>query len=117
MVKLSRTNGIIPILGTELTIRGADKLIENLSGLVGSILGKESYQAYVNKHVLAVNQWIKEFAKEEGILLLDFQPALSDSKGVRKKEFATKDGSHISPEGYEKMTSYITEKMKRDFKK
>ena len=117
MVKLSRTNGIVPILGTELTIRSADKLIENLSGLVGSLLGKESYQAYVNKHVMAVNQWIKEFARGEGILLLDFQPALSDAKGVRKKEFATKDGSHISPEGYEKMTSYVTEKMKRDFKK
>ena len=117
MVKLSRTNGIVPILGTELTIRGADKLIENLSGLVGSILGKESYQAYVNKHVMGVNQWIKEFAWEEGILLLDFQPALSDAKGVRKKEFATKDGSHISAEGYEKMISYVTEKMKRDFKK
>jgi lysophospholipase L1-like esterase len=116
MVKLSRTNGMIPILGTELTIRGADKLIENLSGFIGSLLGKEGYQAYVNKHVMAVNQWIKEFAREEGILLLDFQPALSDEKGVRKKEFATPDGSHISAEGYEKMTSYATEKMKRDFR-
>ena len=117
MVKLSRTNGIVPILGTELTIRSADKLIENLSGLVGSLLGKESYQAYVNKHVMAVNQWIKEFARGEGILLLDFQPVLSDAKGVRKKEFATKDGSHISPEGYEKMTSYVKEKMGKYSKK
>jgi len=117
MVKLSRTNGMIPILGTELTIRGADKFIENLSGLVGSLRGKEGYQAYVNKHVMAVNQWVKEFAREEGIILLDFQPALSDPKGVRKKEFATKDGSHISAEGYEKMTSYMKEKMGKDYEK
>ena len=117
MVKMSQSKGIVPILGTEVTIRHADELIENLMGWVGSLLGKESYQDYVNKHVIAVNNWIKEFAREEGILLLDFQPALSDVKGVRKKEFATKDGSHISAEGYEKMTSYVTEKMKRDFKK
>jgi len=117
MVRLSKASGIVPILGTELTIRGADKFIENLSAFVGSLLGKESYQAYVNKHVMEVNQWIKEFAREEGILLLDFQPALSDAKGFRKKEYASPDGSHISPEGYEKMTSYLTEKMKKDFKK
>jgi len=117
MVKMSQYKRIVPILGTEVTIRHADELIENLMGWVGSLLGKESYQDYVNKHVIAVNHWIKEFAREEGILLLDFQPALSDSKGVRKKEFATKDGSHISAEGYEKMTSYVTKKMKRDFKK
>jgi hypothetical protein len=41
---------------------------------------------------MTVNQWIKGFAEEEGKLLLDFQPVLSDSKGFRKKEFATKDG-------------------------
>jgi len=117
MVKFSKSNGIVPILGTEVTIRGADKFIENMSAVIGSLLGKESYQAYVNKHVLAVNQWIKEFAKEEEILLLDFQPALSDEKGVRKKEFAVKDGSHISAEGYEKITSYVKEKMGKDYQK
>ena len=71
----------------------------------------------MNKHVMAVNQWIKEFAREEGILLLDFQPALSEKNGVRRKEFATPDGSHISAEGYEKMTSYVKEKMGKDYKK
>ena len=117
MVKLSKSKGTVPILGTEVTIRHANKLTENLMGWVGSLLGKENYQDYVNKHVIAVNQWIKEFAGKEGILLLDFQPALSDNKGVRKKEFATPDGSHISAEGYEKMTSYVKEKMDKEYKK
>jgi lysophospholipase L1-like esterase len=114
MVKMSQAKGIVPVLGTEVTIRGDEKLIENLMGFVGSLLGKESYQDYVNKHVMAVNKWIREFAREEGILLFDFQPVLSDSKGIRKKEFATKDGTHISAEGYEKMTSYLKEKMGKD---
>jgi len=117
MVKLSKANGIVPILGTELTIRRTDGFVEGLLWAVGSLLGKESYQDYVNKHVMAVNQWIKEFAAKEKTFLLNFNSILSDEKAVRKKEFATKDGSHISAEGYEKMTSYVTEKMKRDFKK
>ncbi|MBM4340550.1 MAG: hypothetical protein FJ110_13535 [Deltaproteobacteria bacterium] len=116
MVKLSRTHGIIPILGTELTIRGADNFFDNMKALAGSLLGKESYQGYVNKHVLTVNQWIEAFAREEGILLLDFQPVLSDPKGVRKREFATPDGSHISQKGYETLTLYVKSQIKNDLK-
>jgi len=116
MAKMSRDHGITPVIATEITIRPKDTWKETLSGWLGGILGKESYQTYVNKNVLAVNQWIKAFAGEEGIFLLDFQPALSNVKGVRKKEFATPDGSHISQKGYEKMTEYVNEKLGKRFK-
>jgi lysophospholipase L1-like esterase len=117
MVRLSKSNGIIPILGTEVTSRRADGFKESLSWYIGNLLGKESYQGYVNKQVMAVNQWIKEYAGKEGIVLLDFQTVLSDAKGFRKKEFAAKDGNHISSEGYEKLTSYVVEKMGKELRK
>ncbi len=106
MVKISNDHGVKAIITTEITVRPPESWKESMAGFVGKILGKESYQTYVNKHVVAMNDWIKEFAKENKLLLLDFQTVLSDTKGIRKKEFAAKDGSHISPEGYEALTLY-----------
>lgn len=114
MAAMSQENGIMPIIATEITVRPIDSWRMTIRGWAGRILGQESYQTYVNKHVAAVNQWIKEYVRENGLLLLDFQPVLSDAKGVRKKEFATKDGSHISPDGYEALTLYTKNRLKRD---
>ncbi len=113
MVKLAQDNGIIPILTTDLTIRGKKSWPETLASWIGKILGKESYQDYVNKHVLAMNQWISKYAKAQDLPLLDLQPILSDEQGIRKREYAVEDGSHISPKGYDKLTSY-TQKMLGD---
>jgi hypothetical protein len=35
---------------------------------------------------------------------LDFEGVLADQRGVRRKEFAQPDGSHISKQGYEALT-------------
>lgn len=109
MVALARTAGIVPILATEVTIRGKDSLLESAAAIIGRILGKESYQDYINGHVRGVNEWIRTTAQREGILLLDFESVLAESKGVRRKEFAKPDGSHISPQGYEALTRYADE--------
>ncbi len=106
MVRLARVNGIQPILATEVTIRGKDDLRSTLAGWVGVILNKTSYQDYVNGHVLETNHWIRKFAQENRIPLLDFQPLIADEKGFRKKEFATEDGTHISEAAYEKLTDH-----------
>ena len=106
MVRLARANGIEPILATEVTIRGKDDLRSTASQWVGTILKKTSYQEYVNGHVLAVNRWIRDYAAQQRIPLLDFQPLIADEKGFRKKEFATDDGTHISSAAYEKLTDH-----------
>jgi len=92
-----------------VTIRGKDDLRSTLAGWAGAVLGKTSYQEYVNGHVLETNRWIRDFARENSILLLDFQPLIADEKGFRKKEFATEDGTHISAAAYEKLTAYAQE--------
>ncbi len=106
MVKVARANKIIPILASELTIRGKGGWAETLAEWVGGILGKESYRNYVNEHVLAMNQWLKEYAKSNDLLMLDLQAPLSDKRGIRKKEYAAEDGIHISQKGYETLTFY-----------
>jgi lysophospholipase L1-like esterase len=106
MIKLSKDNGVIPILATEVTIRPEDSWKETLAGWIGSLLGKEGYQDYVNQHVMDVNQWVRDYADQHDLLLLDLQPVIANENGRRQKECAAKDGSHISQKGYEKLTEY-----------
>lgn len=106
MITLAQDNKIIPIVATELTIRGPDTWQEKVCQIAGRILGRQSYSDLVNKQVLAVNDWLKNYAKGKGLLVLDFQPLVSDQRRIRKKEFATEDGIHISQKGYERLTLY-----------
>jgi len=111
MVELARKAGIVPIVATEVTIRGEDGWAEAAASLVGRILGKESYQDYINQHVSEINRWIREISVRENILLLDFEVVLADQRGMRRKEFAKPDGSHISAQGYEALTRYADERL------
>jgi lysophospholipase L1-like esterase len=116
MVRLSVENGIIPILTTEVTVRGKDSWKETIGAWIGGLTGKKSYQDYINQNVLEMNQWIRDYAKENELLLLDLQPVIADNKGKRKKEYATEDGSHISDKGYEKLTKYATKVLNEHFR-
>ena len=72
MIAVARVAGIEPILATEVTMRQPNTLSSNLQTFLGGVLGKVSYQGYVNGHVLETNRWLRQFAAEEGVLLLDF---------------------------------------------
>ena len=111
MIQAAKRAGITPILATEVTVRGNDNWRETIAGLVGSMLGKSSYHDYVNGHVTKINRWVRQIAAREGILLLDFEVALSDDHGIRRKEFAQPDGSHISPRGYEVLTKLTEDRL------
>jgi lysophospholipase L1-like esterase len=115
MVESARKAGTVPILATEVTVRGADRWSEKIATLIGRILGKSSYQDYINQHVTETNRWIRELATREGILLLDLEAVLADRDGIRRKEFAKPDGSHISPKGYEALTRYTEDRLKTSF--
>lgn len=112
MVDLARANGIEPVIATEVTIRGRSGVKETIASWIGWIKGVESYQDYVNRHVLRTNQWIREYALEQRILLLDFQPLLADGGGRREKEYAKEDGSHLSAAAYARLSQYAGEKLR-----
>ncbi|MEQ1793997.1 MAG: GDSL-type esterase/lipase family protein [Nitrospira sp.] len=112
MVDSAKKSGIVPILATEVTIRGRDGWKETIGDLVGSLLGKASYQEYVNGHVRETNRWIRDLAVREQIQLLDFETALADQQGVRRRDLSKLDGSHISQKGYEALTHYAEERLK-----
>ena len=112
MVFTARVHRIHPILATEITICGPSGFRETAAAFAGRLIGKESYQDYVNEHVRALNLWIRQLSNEHEINLLDFESELSDDDGVRKREYAEADGSHISPRGYDQLTNYIRKQIK-----
>lgn len=116
MIAQSRAAGIEPIVATEITIRAKDDWAEWAASWVGWAMGKRSYQHYINGHVLALNDWLRELAKREHLLLLDLQPAVSDSSGDRRKGMAKDDGSHLTPAGYEALTAYAVPVLEAHFR-
>lgn len=52
--------------------------------------------------IVALNQWIKNYADENNFLYLDYYPALVDDRGGMKAEYS-KDGVHPNASGYKVM--------------
>jgi lysophospholipase L1-like esterase len=109
MIAMARQHGIEPVLATEVTARPrAMSVMDTLAGWAGALRGKEAYQDGVNRHVMAVNQWIVSLGAREDLLVLDFQSVLSEPGGRRHRPFAQPDGSHITTAGYRALTTYAT---------
>jgi lysophospholipase L1-like esterase len=107
MIAKARENGITPIVATEVTMSLRPGFKAWATSLVPRMMGKTSYQEYVNGHVMDVNQWLKTYASENDILLLDLQAVLAEGGVIRKTKYAQADGSHISDEGYRRIEEYI----------
>lgn len=98
--------GIEVILATEVTMAVSDTWKDKIMALIGRIRGRENYRVMINGHVKEVNAWLRTYAAEHGLKLLDFERALDSGQGSRRMEFAQADGSHITPAGYEALTKY-----------
>ena len=107
MIAIAREHDIEPILATEVTARpSAHSLRDRFATLVGQLRGKPSYQDQINVHVQANNAWLVELAEREGLLLIDLQQALAEPGGRRHPTYAQPDGSHITPAGYDALTTF-----------
>jgi lysophospholipase L1-like esterase len=82
----------------------------------GRLLRKSSYQDYVNGHVRAMNAWIRQTARREGLLLLDLEPVVSGADGERRREFAQPDGSHLTSAAYDALSRYSVPILERHFR-
>lgn len=116
MVDLARSGGVRPILATEVTMgSGKDSMKEILMAWVGKLIGKRSYADHINGHVQQVNDWMREYAATNGIVLLDLQAALAEPSGLRKREYTQEDGSHLTPAAYDALTRYADPELARLF--
>lgn len=115
MVARAKAAGIEPVLATEVTIRGEDTWSETFASWVGWMLGKEGHAERVNRSVRESNEWIRELARREGVLVLDLERAVAAPSGERRREFATPDGSHITPAGYAALSAAAGPILERHF--
>jgi lysophospholipase L1-like esterase len=117
MVTLARSRGIDPVLVTEISLAGKGDLKSRLIEPPMRLLGRRSYQDYVNGHVEALNEHTRRLAAEHDLLLLDFFATLQGKGNRRQRRYATADGSHISAAGYAALSAYarplIAERVKR----
>ncbi len=108
MVRLSRKNNIEPLLATEITMGPLGGFKETIVRFVAGLMGKVSYQERINLEVRKVNEWLRKYAAEQGLSVLEFQQVLADEEGLmRERNFTQDDGSHISEEGYKTLSQYI----------
>lgn len=113
MVRRARAANIRVVLATEVTLSEAVGWTGRLAAFIGKLRGKNGYSDWVNGHVRAVNAWLRTYAAEERIPLLDFEQVCDDGAGFRKREYSSEDGSHISAAGYTALTKYTQSQLKQ----
>jgi lysophospholipase L1-like esterase len=65
---------------------------------------EESFALRPPERILALNQWLKNYCAENGLVYLDYFSALVDERGMLKKALAD-DGLHPKDEGYKIMAA------------
>lgn len=106
MVDLAQTNGIQPILATEVTTAEPGGIVNTLRGWLGRLRGKQSYAQFISKEVMTVNEWLRRYAAEKGVPLLDIERLFAGPDGLRLRDYTAEDGSHITRAGYQALTEH-----------
>jgi len=113
MITRARAQGANVILATEITLSEAVGFTNRVMAFINGLRGKTSYAARINEPVRAVNAQIRQYARENGLRVLDFEKLFDDGEGFRKVEYSDDDGSHVSAEGYAALTRYAQSEMSR----
>ncbi|MES9814406.1 MAG: GDSL-type esterase/lipase family protein [Candidatus Thiodiazotropha sp.] len=101
MIDRTKEAGIIPIIATEVTFGMPSDIKTSVMQFIGKMLGKRSFQDYISSNVLAVNEWIRNYAKEHGVSVLEIERLMTNSDGNRKEGYYTEDLSHITKLAYQ----------------
>ncbi|MEW8028434.1 MAG: GDSL-type esterase/lipase family protein [Candidatus Thiodiazotropha sp.] len=106
MIDRTKEEGIIPIIATEITFGMPSDIKTSVMQFIGKILGKRSFQDYISSNVLAVNEWIRNYANEHGVSVLEVERLMTNSEGNRKEGYYTEDLSHITKPAYQDLQAF-----------
>ena len=64
------------------------------------------------KYILEYNDWVREYAKEKGLIVLDMEAALrvSDKDRRLRQDLTSGDGLHLNSNAYKIMDNLMDEK-------
>ena len=108
MVELAHANGINVVIASVLPISDYNKNKDGVA-IIRSVLRPPA-------QILALNEWIKKFCAEKGLVYLDYFTATADEKGFLKEDIAN-DGLHPNAKGYEVMKPLAEAAIKTALKK
>jgi lysophospholipase L1-like esterase len=91
MVEKAKHYGIKVVIGT-IPPWGCDD-----NPICGLSVADETSARY--DRIAQLNAWLKTFAAEEGVILVDYHAALADAEGLHYTEGLTNDGVHPSSAG------------------
>ena len=87
MVELARAHGIRVVLSSVIPVHNYTPASEL------------TFPRRPPEQIAALNKWLKDYAATSGCVYLDYAAAMSDDKGMLRRELA-EDGLHPNPAGY-----------------
>ncbi|MCU7848472.1 MAG: hypothetical protein KZQ89_10800 [Candidatus Thiodiazotropha sp. (ex Lucinoma kastoroae)] len=106
MLDTAKQQGVIPVVATEITLGVPADIKSKIMHFLGKIRGKRSHQQYISSNVLAVNEWIRSYAKDQGISVLDIEKLMTNEEGNRKVGYFKEDLSHITDQAYRDLHTF-----------
>ena len=112
-VKLLEENRIQPVLATSVPPGKPEGFTANIKGIIKNIIGKPDKL----NSVIEYNDWLKSYAKEHNLIVLDIEAALhiSDNDRYLNPMYDRGDKVHVNPDAYRKLDD-VAEKFLYNFK-
>jgi hypothetical protein len=100
-VKECKKAGVVPVPTTVVPVTKATDLKSNLKDLIKPLLGKANTSQRLES-LLQYNDWIKVYAKQEGLTVLDLEATLRISETDRRlrADLHSGDGLHLNAQAY-----------------
>ena len=101
-----RDEGVVPVLATVVPVVRSFSLRIFLLNLLH---GKWRYPKGVFEAIIEFNDWVRDYAGEEGLVVLDLEAALRTSSSDRhlNGRFARRDGLHINEKAYVELDGIV----------
>ncbi len=108
IAELAKANNIRVVLASVLPVNDR---VKNKEGVLFI-----QTRSRPNEKITAMNDWLKKYAAESGLIYLDYYSATADEKGTLKDGLSY-DGLHPNADGYKVMQSLAEDAIARALKK
>lgn len=117
-VRECKQAGVVPVPTTVVPVAKATSMKAIAKDLVRPLLGKATSSQRL-KALLFYNDWIKSFAKEQGLTVLDIEAPLRASLEDRslRADLHSGDGLHLNAQAYALLDQIVIPTLDRAFRK
>ena len=119
-VKACKNAGVVPVPTTVVpVVSSKNKTIkERVKDFIKTILGRPTTSSH-REGIFQYNDWIREYAAQEGLTVLDLEAPLRTSQDDRslRVDLHSGDGLHLNSNAYEILDAVVVPTLDRAFRK